>query len=241
MQKWRTSTGIEVIRVLSGRINSYLIHSEKGNILVDTGMTIAFGQLLENLQRLRFHVKDVDYLVLTHTHFDHCQNASNFSSLSNCKIMVGQPEAAFARSGYTPLPKGVYLFPRIISSIGNWIGKARFGYKPIFSDILIQSETALENYPVKILPTPGHTAGSVSLIIDNEIALVGDTLFGVFRNSVLPPFADDLPELIKSWGQLLETNCSCFLPGHGNEISRDLLQRELDKFLRKSKTMKKQN
>ncbi len=232
---WKTSSGIEIFQVLSGRSNSYLIRYEKGNILVDTGKTSAFDELVESLRQLRVQMNDVGYLVLTHTHFDHCQNASIIRSLSNCKIIVGQPEAIFAESGYTPLSKGVFLFSRIISTLGNWIGKARFGYQPIHPDILIQDETMLDDHRVRIVPTPGHSAGSLSLILDNEIAVVGDAMFGVFRNSVLPPFADDFTQTVKSWDTLLASGCRTFLPGHGVEIKRELLQHEFSKYSEKIK------
>lgn len=178
-------------------------------------------------------MNEIGYLVLTHTHFDHCQNAAKLKSSGNCQIIVGQPEAIFAESGYTPLPKGVFLFTRIISTLGNWIGKAGFGYATIHPDILIQDETKLDDR-VKIVPTPGHSAGSISLILDNEIAIVGDALFGVFRNSVLPPFADDFTQTIKSWGTLLASGCRSFLPGHGTEIKRELLQHEFLKYSEKN-------
>jgi len=61
--------------------------------------------------------------------------------------------------------------------------------------------------------------------VDDEIALVGDTLFGVLPRSVWPPFADDPARMVQSWGQLLETPCRLFLPGHGREIGRERLGR----------------
>ena len=228
-RKWKTSSGIEVFQVLSGRSNSYLIHSDRRIILVDTGKESALEQLQGNINQLCFSVENIEYLLLTHTHFDHCQNAAKLKSWSNCQIIAGQPETDFAGNGYTPLPKGVFLFSHIISALGNWIGKAGFGYKPFHPDVLIQDETKLDDR-VKIVPTPGHSDGSISLIIDNEIAVVGDAMFGVFRNSVLPPFADDFTQTIKSWGTLLVSGCRTFLPGHGRPITRDLLQRELEKF-----------
>ena len=67
------------------------------------------------------------------------------------------------------------------------------------------------------------------MIVDNEIAIVGDAMLRFFKNSVFPPFADDIKEMIKSWGKLLKTECNLFLPGHGKEIKRELLQREYNK------------
>jgi len=67
-------------------------------------------------------------------------------------------------------------------------------------------------------------------LVDDEIATVGDTMFGIYNNSVFPPFADKQAELIKSWHKLLRTDCHTFLPGHGKEIERKLLQKEYDKL-----------
>ncbi|MBN2339447.1 MAG: Zn-dependent hydrolase, partial [Acidobacteria bacterium] len=77
-----------------------------------------------------------------------------------------------------------------------------------------------------ILHTPGHTSGSVSIIVEGEIALVGDAMFGILPGSVFPPFADDPGQLMASWGKLLDTGCSLFLPAHGSAIGRSLLQKE---------------
>ncbi len=88
----------------------------------------------------------------------------------------------------------------------------------------------IQNCTVKIINTPGHSIDSISIIIDDEIAIVGDTLFGKFKNSVFPPFADDVSVMIESWGKLLQTGCKLFLPGHGGEVNRRLLQKEYDKY-----------
>jgi len=77
-----------------------------------------------------------------------------------------------------------------------------------------------------LLHTPGHTPGSISVIIDNEIAIVGDTMFGVFWWSVYPPFASNPDKLIDSWEKLLETRCRIFLPSHGSANKRSLVEKD---------------
>jgi glyoxylase-like metal-dependent hydrolase (beta-lactamase superfamily II) len=59
---------------------------------------------------------------------------------------------------------------------------------------------------------------------------VGDAMFGVFWWSVFPPFADDVPIMIRSWGKLLNTGSKLFLPGHGTENSRELLEKQYNKY-----------
>ena len=76
----------------------------------------------------------------------------------------------------------------------------------------------------KIMHTPGHTPGSMSVIIDDEDALVGDTMFGVFWWTIYPPFANDTTQMINSWGNLLQTNSKVFIPSHGSANSRFLVE-----------------
>ena len=86
---------------------------------------------------------------------------------------------------------------------------------------------------IELIATPGHSDDSISVIVNNEIGLVGDTMFGVFKSSIFPPFADNPDEMVESWEKLFDTNCHTFLPGHGSEIKKELLGREMVKYSRK--------
>lgn len=71
MKQWKTTNAYWVFLVLSGRSNAYLIRKGNQNVLVDTGKETAYKRLEKNLESL--HVSKIDFLVLTHTHYDHCQ------------------------------------------------------------------------------------------------------------------------------------------------------------------------
>jgi len=232
MKMWQTKNGIHIYQVLKGRSNSYLIPIEMGNILVDTGKSSAYKRLRQNIDSVNLKSSKIDMLILTHTHYDHCQNAFAISGQDRCKIAMSEKEAEFAAQGFTTLPKGTFGITRIISGLGSLIGQRRFGYHPFSPDILISKDSELINYGVGIslILTEGHSRGSVSVIVDNEIALVGDAMIGTYKNTIFPPFADDIQKMIKSWGRLLETECVTFLPGHGKEIKRKLLQQEYNKY-----------
>ena len=75
---------------------------------------------------------------------------------------------------------------------------------------------------------PGHCRGAMSMIVDDEIAIVGDTMVNVGPWSVFPPFADHVAQLLESWKRRLETGCRIFLPGHGTPIGRPLLERRFE-------------
>lgn len=231
MKSWKTKSGYEIFRVLSGRSNSFFIISNPNKILVDTGTKRGYKKLKSNINSLELTNRKINFLILTHTHFDHCSNAAKIKEEENCKIMVSIREKESIEKGFTNLPGGTLFITKQISLLGKIIGKKRFSYKPFFADILVEDALDLINYNlnIKLIKTGGHSPGSISIIVDNEISIVGDAMFGIFKNSIFPPYADNPSEMINSWGKLLNTGCSIFLPGHGNEIKRERLQKEYDK------------
>jgi glyoxylase-like metal-dependent hydrolase (beta-lactamase superfamily II) len=79
-----------------------------------------------------------------------------------------------------------------------------------------------------VLHTPGHSAGSCSVVIDGEIALAGDTIDGM-KWTVFPTWGDDPAGIVRSWGKLLRTGCHTFHPAHGFPVSRVQLEKEYGK------------
>lgn len=232
MKSWKTAKGTTVIRVLSGRCNAYLILTGNDIILADTGKLSSFGRLSRSMDLLNTPIESVTILILTHTHFDHCQSAKKIKDISGCQIIVSQEASGFVHQGFTKLPRGTFLITNIISKLGNYFGKKRFGYDPFQPDLFVNGNLTIRtlNGRIKLIETKGHSDDSISIIIDDEIAVVGDVLFGVFKNSIFPPFADNTAKLAESWRLLFETDCELFLPGHGRETNRDRLEMELKKM-----------
>lgn len=229
MKYWILNNGYRIDQLLSGRSNSYLISSENGNVLVDTGRKNKRSILLKNLKKL--HTEKINWLILTHTHFDHCENAGFFQKNFNCRVVVSEKGLSNVKRGYSPLPRGTNPFSKIISGIGNHFLTSLFHFERFEPDHTYDEffSFSIPGIDIELIATPGHSDDSISIIVNNEVALVGDSMFGVFKKSIFPPFADDPGEMVESWGKLLETDCHTFLPGHGREIKRELAERELVK------------
>jgi hydroxyacylglutathione hydrolase len=225
MRRWETKSGYNIFQVLSGRSNVFLLTNGKTNILTDTSVARAWNKFQKNLNHL--NIKTIDYLILTHAHFDHAANAQKIKSMYNSKIFIQKEEASFLEYGDNVLPKGTNNFTRpIINILGKRIIH-KLRYKPCKADFLVDSDYDLKGlgFNAYLTHTPGHTIGSMSLIIDDEIAIVGDTMFGVFNWSAFPPYAQDEGLMLKSWAKLLETNCIIFIPSHGTANRRELVQK----------------
>jgi len=231
MKTWTTRSGQKIYRILERRCNCYLVVSGARFLLVDAGRRNRWSDLNNRLLRLGVTKRSLSALVLTHSHFDHAENAANLQQAFGASVVVHCLEAAYLQQGKNPAILGAWGLTRWLTDSLQEPLLARFHYQPVEADVLVREKMDLQALGCNgyILHTPGHTLGSVSVIVDDEIALVGDTLFGVFPGTAFPPFLQDPGLLLQSWAKLLQTPCSLFLPAHGRPRNRELVQRCYDK------------
>jgi hydroxyacylglutathione hydrolase len=226
MKRWLTTGGCTVYQITHGRSNSYLVLDGNDSVLVDTDSRGSINTLMGKLDDL-LGEKDLSWLVLTHTHYDHAENASMIKKQYNTQIAVHKDEAEHLKQGCSPIPCGTNFITRFLVGVGRKINRLS-QYESANPEILVDDKYQLTTH-LYLLHTPGHTEGSMSLIVDDEVALVGDAMFGVFSWSIFPPFADDVPTMINSWDKLIKTGCKTYLPGHGTENSKKLLIKQYEK------------
>ena len=223
MNSWLTSNGLYIEQITSGRSNVFLITWKDKVVLVDTSVARNLSKIERRLQNL--NIEHIDYLALTHSHYDHSANADCIRKKYGAKIIVHRSEADYFSRGENILPLGTNKITRFVT---NQFGKkylSMFNTYPCEADVLIDDEYIIPGFDnlLRIIHTPGHTSGCISLIADNEIALVGDAMFGVFPGSIFPPYGNDVDNMVKSWKKLLDTGCKTFLPSHGSANKRALV------------------
>lgn len=185
---------------------------------MDTGVRSSRKKLINALKNNG--VMRAAYLILTHSHFDHVGNASYLREKTQADVVIHKEEAGFLRKGSMRIPLGTYALTRALVKLANAVN-IRLGAEPCFVDMEFGDSLILPNFTgIELIHTPGHSPGSSSIIIDKEIALVGDTMVNATLFKVFPPFADDANMLKQSWNRLLSTGCTTFLPSHGKAISR---------------------
>ena len=82
----------------------------------------------------------------------------------------------------------------------------------------------------KIIHTPGHSPGSISVLLDTGDALVGDLAVNIppFHFKPGPPiFIDDLQQIGESWKLLLDSGAKRIYPAHGKPFSADIIRKVL--------------
>jgi len=231
MKKYKTEQ-CTIYRVLSGPANAYVIAAPQCSILVDTGQKLQYAALKRSMGSLKRGQGSLLYMIVTHAHYDHCQNAARIKKETGCSIVASKNEKECMEQGKSPFPRGTAPFSRMIVTLAERSRSKRAGFEPFSPDITVDQECRLPNTgaDIQVIATPGHSAGSVSVIVDKDTAIVGDTMFGIFPHTVYPPFADDTRGMVESWKKLLNTECRRFLPGHGMAVSRRMLGKEYRKY-----------
>jgi glyoxylase-like metal-dependent hydrolase (beta-lactamase superfamily II) len=218
-----------------GPVNIYLI-AEEPLTLVDTGPKTdeALSALREQLQKIGFIVRDLQRIILTHTHEDHCGLAGLLQRESGARIYVhewehdniSQPQNRvngnlLKRAG-TPQDTleqlaGHYESIRHLADSVEDVEAYRDNQEFIFS-----------TGSLRVIHTPGHTPGSSCLIREsNRLMLSGDTILKTITpNPVLSPDPIDPNRRFPSLGEYLVSlaRIRSFAPtllktSHGDDVT----------------------
>jgi glyoxylase-like metal-dependent hydrolase (beta-lactamase superfamily II) len=195
--------------------------------IVDTGFKGRAVQILREVARLGYSPVDITNIILTHHHADHTGSVAALKEASQAKIFAHPSDAPYI-DGSLPQPGPVgpeWLSDTLAPLTGLW------ATIPVAVDVLINDGDKLPILRgIKVVHTPGHTPGSISLLLENEgCIIVGDVLSHTAGLS-LPSkaFTIDLIQEIQSIRKVasLDFNLICF--GHGLALPRKAHQVVMD-------------
>lgn len=211
---------------------SYWLLSETSAIAVDTGPAGCARRLLEVLATTNVGNGTVRLILVTHGHLDHFGSAAALHALTGAPIAVHAADAEALRQGRNDpavlVPHG--LVSRIVRSLPLNLGGAPVpGITPqrTFTEAWRLDEFGI---PGEVVPTPGHTPGSVSVVLDDGRALIGDLLMGGMlspQRPTWPFFVWDASALRASVARLIELGVRTFYPVHGGPFEAPAVQKWL--------------
>jgi glyoxylase-like metal-dependent hydrolase (beta-lactamase superfamily II) len=174
-------------------------------------------------------------LVLTHSHFDHAGSAAKLKELTGCRLMVHRSEADRLRSGRSPIPPGTRWKAKLLVALGRIVARKLMKFPGAEPDLLVDEsyDLAAFGFPGRVIHTPGHTFGSMVVLMEEGQLIAGDTLFGVADKQHFPPFAEDQGKLVESWKQIRNMKVKTCYPAHGRHFSFDSFLAEYDSAVKK--------
>jgi len=213
-----------------GITSCYLVCG-KDVVLVDSGMPDKLKLFQKELARLGVDPMRIKLIVLTHSHFDHSGTASDIRRLTGAKIAIHESERDCVEHDSVLIPKGVNMLGKITKPI---IFSFKIPFRKFTPDILIGNKPyPLTEYGIDgyIMHTPGHTIGSLSIILDSGEAIVGCMAHNGFpfrRKPGLPIYAQDISAIRENWKILIDKGVTRVYPGHGKPFPIEVMKRELN-------------
>lgn len=225
--------GINIHSIPLGFDHCYLIR-EKGTIMVDGGAPQKANKFSKALEKIKINPDDIELIVLTHGHWDHIGSVKEIKELTGAKIAMHHLEKEWLEKSLKPMPPGVTTW-------GQILGKIVLIFLPFVRipgtqvDVVIGDDgISLKEYGISgsVIHTPGHSSGSVCVLLETGEAFVGDMAMNKFPLRLapgLPIFAEDSVKLKESWEFLLVQGAKTIYPAHGGPFSADIIRRAISK------------
>ena len=216
---------IKTIPILPwGMLNAFLVTGPGGAILVDTGLPGSERAIARALKAEGLVWQDVKLIILTHGHIDHAGSAANIRSLTGAPVLYHATETPYC-VGEKPILRPTRLFGRLF----RLTGAIERPFPPVSADILMEGrifDLTTLGLDGTVLHTPGHTPGSVSLLLPSGDVLAGDlAASGILLGGIAlrgrperPPFEEEPRIAAGSLEELLSMGAVRFHLGHGGPL-----------------------
>ena len=190
-----------VTKLRYGNTNTFLVRGSRGNILIDTDYAGTLPAFYKSIKEQEISLKDISYVFATHYHPDHIGLVSELMG-QGVKLLLVDSQIDF-----------VHYSDEIFAR------DKRLGYKSIdetHATVISESDSRsfLKELGIagEIIATPSHSEDSISFIIDDGIAIVGD----------LEPYEyleayDDNKKLKADWDKVMSYNPQVVYYSHANE------------------------
>jgi glyoxylase-like metal-dependent hydrolase (beta-lactamase superfamily II) len=225
----------EVRAIPLGTVCAFIIQGESGAILVDSGYPGFEDKILGKMAEAGVKSSDLKLILLTHGHDDHMGSAAALRNKTGAKIAVHKNDVEKLKTG----SNGLMIPIRPVASamlsflIKNFVKPKVEGFEP---DIVIEDEFSLKEYGIaaKVIHTPGHTPGSVSVLFENGDIIVGDLMMAMMskKNPNKPVWAEDISKVAENIGSILKRNPKNIYISHsyGGPFTANSAKLLLDKF-----------
>lgn len=212
----------EVIPIRLGFVKSFLIKGDGSLILVDTGTPGSEQRFVNRIKRLGFNPSQISLIIITHAHNDHSGSVKELKKITGAKVAVHKDDARFLINGesaeITPSSKIGRVLAYFIKN-----GKTRFD--GVIPDILIENEMGLNSFGIKgkVISTPGHTLGSISIVLDSGKCILADILMSIGSLSY-SCFSNNVAMLKDSLLKIINLNVKEVYISHGGVYSIDKIR-----------------
>ena len=226
-----------ITRIKLGSVNIFLLKAAGGYLLIDTAFAESYGDFKNAMKSLDIEPSEIRYILLTHHHDDHAGFAADLVRESGATLIVHEKALGPLAQGKSlddVLPANLCT-EKVFKTFTALKEKKYndFAYPPVHlrrGDIVIKGDNGslLKSIGIegKILYTPGHTDDSLSVILADGSAFVGDVamnIMGICGLNHRPIYAKNMSTVFRSWEKLLSGGAIKIYTSHGEPFDAENL------------------
>jgi hydroxyacylglutathione hydrolase len=219
-----------VLPIVLGQTRVFLLLGERP-VLVDTGNPGQGPTVVTRLAEHGVDPRDLGLIIITHAHRDHTGSLHFLKEASGAPVLAHRLDA-------DPISQGRDSPLGADSCMGRLL-KLLLPEGSASSEGVLEPDIVLDEDPFdltpygvcgRILHTPGHTPGSLSLLMDSGEAIVGDLVMGAllaFGPPAIAFFAWSKEESRESIRRVLATEPRIILSTHAGPFDPHAVRRRL--------------
>lgn len=191
---------VSIVNVGYRSTNFWVVSAGRARLLVDLGWPGMVDELLHGLRRADIPLAEIRYGFATHYHIDHAGAAQDLKA-RGMTLLVWEPQLpAIAEMKRHIKPTDRYT--DIVTA--NNLVKRCDESRALFAALGIAGE---------VVPTPGHSEDSVSLVLDSGECFTGDLTLETMIG------AEDAEVVAASWARLRALGAHTVYPGHARPFA----------------------
>ena len=206
-----------VHQITTRAVNMILVVEDRLT-LIDTGFRRSPSQIAKYIGRLGRSMEELELIIITHNHIDHVGGLAELRRIAPVQVAAGMADLSESEQG---LPCRQYMLKLMRLPPISFFSPLVY-VKPREVDIPLVGDEVLHPLGgLRVIATPGHTPGSISLYsAAKKLLIVGDALNNRGREPRLPPkdLTTSLPQAIDSVKRLAQLDFDTICFGHGRPL-----------------------
>jgi hydroxyacylglutathione hydrolase len=197
---------------------AFLVTDDRAAMIVDTGVAGRAPAMLKQIRKAGLAPSDIGLIVLTHHHWDHTGSVRELREATGAPVAIHRLDAdQLRRGGLVDLQPTGFL-PRLMKP---WLAKQPI--RALEPDIELDDDEDLTAHGGigRSIWTPGHTPGSISVVLADGTLFTGDAMVESFtrpRVATGPMFAADEGEAAHSLRRIADQEAVVVYTAHGGRL-----------------------
>lgn len=215
-------SSMTIINLGTRVVNNYLVSTEIGYILIDTGYAGGCPRFIKQLRKHGIDPNEIRYVFLTHAHDDHAGFLNEVLEVTGAQVILHPKAIEGLKRGQNSFRGGcssrlAWLFCQVLALFGH--GDHRYPViHSVYLDRLIPIDSEgfiASQFHYVVLETLGHTADHIALLAEDVLFCGEAAMNGFPSRKRIIIWIEDLEQYRLSWKMIISAKPRILYPGHG--------------------------